>query len=773
MANKNKIINIAVIAHVDAGKSTLVDAFLHQSGTFRDNEVVKDCVMDSNDLEAERGITIYSKNCSINYKDYKINIVDTPGHSDFSSEVERVIKTVDTVILLVDASEGPMPQTRFVLQKSLEAGLRPILFINKIDKQDQRAEEVVDEVFDLFVDLNATDEQCEFPIIYGIAKQGIAKKEMEDESTNLAPLFETVVEHVDAYPDYSDEPLQLQVSALAYDDYVGRLGIGRIYKGTVKNGETVSICKADGSVARGRITKLTVYEGLNQVEKQEAYAGDIVVIAGIADISIGETICEANNPLPMELIHIEEPTLSMNFLVNDSPFCGKSGKFVTTRHLKDRLDKELEVNVGLKVEPMDTTDGYRVSGRGELHLSILLENMRREGYEIGVSGRLGIGRIYKGTVKNGETVSICKADGSVARGRITKLTVYEGLNQVEKQEAYAGDIVVIAGIADISIGETICEANNPLPMELIHIEEPTLSMNFLVNDSPFCGKSGKFVTTRHLKDRLDKELEVNVGLKVEPMDTTDGYRVSGRGELHLSILLENMRREGYEIGVSKPEVLFIKDENGKLMEPMERVIVNCPEVYSGTVINKLNLRKAMMEAMEIEGDYVKITFIAPTRGLLGYRSEFINDTRGEGSLVRSFERYEEHKGEMPGRTNGVLIAQTAGTTMAYSLNALSERAQMFVEPAVEVYEGMIIGMNSRKDDMVVNPCKNKKLTNVRASGTDDAVKLQAARTFTLEEALEFIDDDELVEITPDSIRLRKKFLNENERLRYNKSRQGK
>lgn len=607
MSLKHKIINIAVIAHVDAGKSTLVDAFLSQSGVFRENEVVKDCVMDSNDLEAERGITIYSKNCSINYKDYKINIVDTPGHSDFSSEVERVIKTVDTVILLVDASEGPMPQTRFVLQKSLEAGLRPILFINKIDKQDQRAEEVVDEVFDLFVDLNANDEQCEFPIIYGIAKQGIAKRELDDESTDLSPLFETITEHVEAYPDFDNEALQLQVSALAYDDYVGRLGIGRV---------------------------------------------------------------------------------------------------------------------------------------------------------------------YKGTVKNGEQVSICKADGSVARGRITKLTVYEGLNQIEKAEAYSGDIVVVAGISDISIGETICNLDNPLPMEMIHIEEPTLSMNFLVNDSPFCGKSGKFVTTRHIKDRLDKELEVNVGLKVEPMDTTDGYRVSGRGELHLSILLENMRREGYEIGVSKPEVLMHR-EDGKLLEPMERVIVNCPEVYSGTVINKLNLRKGLMESMSIEGDYVKIEFIAPTRGLLGYRSEFINDTRGEGTLVRSFERYEEHKGEIPGRSNGVLIAQGPGTTMGYALNALSERAQMFVDPGVDVYEGMIIGMNSRKDDMVVNPCKNKKLTNVRASGSDDAIKLQPARIFTLEEALEFIDDDELVEITPDSIRLRKRFLNENERLRYNKSRQNR
>lgn len=606
MSVKHKIINIAVIAHVDAGKSTLVDAFLSQSGVFRENEVVKECVMDSNDLEAERGITIYSKNCSINYKDYKINIVDTPGHSDFSSEVERVIKTVDTVILLVDASEGPMPQTRFVLQKSLELGLRPILFINKIDKKDQRAEEVVDEVFDLFVDLNATDEQCDFPIIYGVAKQGIAKLEMDDDSEDLSPLFETIINHVDAYPDYDDKHLQLQISALAYDDYVGRLGIGRVYKGTVRNGEQISVCKA-GSV--------------------------------------------------------------------------------------------------------------------------------------------------------------------VTRGKISKLSIYEGLKQVEVDEAGSGEIVVIAGIPDISIGETICEVGNHLPMEMIHIEEPTLSMNFLVNDSPFAGKSGKFVTTRHLKDRLEKELEVNVGLKVEPLDTTDGYRVSGRGELHLSILLENMRREGYEIGVSKPEVLMHKTEDGRVQEPIEKVIINCPEVYSGTVINKMNLRKGMMEAMSIEGDYVKIEFAAPTRGLLGYRSEFINDTRGEGNMVRSFARYEDHKGEIPTRSNGVLIAQGSGTTMAYGLNALSERAQMFVDPGVEVYEGMIIGMNSRSDDMIVNPCKNKKLTNVRASGTDDAIKLNPAKIFTLEEALEFIDDDELVEVTPDDIRLRKKYLDAHERLQYNKQRQ--
>ncbi|WP_373214441.1 translational GTPase TypA [Peptostreptococcus anaerobius] len=609
MSLEHNIINIAVIAHVDAGKSTLVDAFLNQSGVFRDNEVVKDCVMDSNDLEQERGITIYSKNCSIRHDKYKINIVDTPGHSDFSSEVERVLKTVDTVILLVDATEGPMPQTRFVLQKSLEQGLRPILFINKIDKKDQRAEEVVNEVFDLFVELNATDEQCDFPIVYGIAKQGIAIKELDEEGKDLSPLFETIINHVDAYPDYDEEPLQVQISALAYDDYIGRLGIGRVFKGKLDASEPISIC-SEGKEAR--------------------------------------------------------------------------------------------------------------------------------------------------------------------KGKISKLSVYEGLKQVQTNEAVSGEMVVIAGISDISIGETICAVDKPLPMGAILIEEPTLSMNFMVNDSPFVGRSGKFVTTRHIKERLEKELEVNVGLRVEPLETTDGYRVSGRGELHLSILIENMRREGYELGVSKPQVLMHRDEEGNLFEPVERVTVSCPETYSGSVINELNLRKGMMESMEIlEGDYVKIQYIVPTRGLLGYRSEFINITRGEGTLLSSFERFEEYKGEIPSRLNGVLISQTPGKTMGYALNALSSRGTLFVDPGLDVYEGMIIGMNSRKEDMVVNPCKNKKMSNVRASGSDDAIKLAPPKIFTLEESLEFIEDDELVEVTPDSIRLRKKILNEQDRVKYNRSLQNK
>lgn len=596
------IINVAVIAHVDAGKSTLVDALLSQSGVFRNNEEVVDCVMDSNDIERERGITIYSKNCAIEHNGVKINIVDTPGHADFSSEVERIMKTVDSAILLVDSSEGPMPQTRFVLQKALQYGLKPILFINKIDKKDQRAEEVVDMTLDLFIDLDATDEQLEFPVVYGVAREGIAKSSMDDESENLDPLFDVILKHVAPYPDNSEEALQLQISSLDYDEYIGRLGVGRIIRGSLKKGQTVAVSKQDGSVVQNRILKIMVNEGLKRVEKDVAYAGDIVVFAGIPDISIGETICDPN--------------------------------FVE-------------------------------------------------------------------------------------------------------------------------------------PLELIVIEEPTLSMNFLVNDSPFCGRSGKMLTTRHIRARLDRELEVNVGLRVEELDGSDGYRVSGRGELHLSILLENMRREGYELSVSKPEVL-LKHIEDELYEPVEKVIATMPDEFSGTVISKLNQRKGQMSFMISEAGYTKIEYFVPTRGLLGYRSEFINDTRGEGTLVKSFNDYQPYFGEIPGRKNGVLISQEPGTAMAYALDNLSDRAVMFIEPAVDVYEGMIVGMNSRQDDMVVNPCKNKKLTNMRASGSDTAVRLQDAKVFTLEEALEFIENDELVEITPDAIRLRKKILNHNDRIKANK-----
>ena len=630
MADNQKIINIAVIAHVDAGKSTLVDAFLNQSGVFRDNQQVVDCVMDSDDIERERGITIYSKNCSVMYGDTKINIVDTPGHADFSSEVERIMRTVDTVILLVDSSEGPMPQTRFVLKKSLEQGINPILLINKIDKRDARIDEVVDEVYELFMDLEANDHQLDFPILYGIARQGIVvrdPKEVEGLSVeagsytdadgrpmklkksakgmnglDIKPLFETIVEHCSPYPqEKAEEPLQLQISALAYDDYIGRLGIGRITKGRIKEASTVSVCKEGGAVEQKKINQVFVYRGLKRVAVEEAVAGDIVVVSGISDISIGETICNDGKP-------------------------------------------------------------------------------------------------------------------------------------------------------------------DPLPM--ISIEEPTLSMYFMVNKSPFAGKVGKFVTSRHLRERLNKELEVNVGLRVEDTDSTDSFKVSGRGELHLSILIENMRREGYELAVSKPEVIMRKDETGQTLEPIEEVVLSVPDQYSGSVISKLNLRKGMMTQMHSENGYTRLEYLVPTRGLLGYRSEFINDTHGEGTMVRRFDRFDVFTGEIPKRTKGVAIAQEQGVTTPYAIFNIQERVQMFVEPQVKVYEGMIVGMNSRGEDMVVNPCKEKKQTNMRAAGSDDNIKLSPARVFTLEEALEFIDDDELVEIVPDDIRLRKKILSELDRRRH-------
>ncbi len=620
MSEKQKIINIAVIAHVDAGKSTLVDAFLNQSGVFRSNEEVADCVMDSDDIERERGITIYSKNCSVMHDDVKINIVDTPGHADFSSEVERIMKTVDTVILLVDSSEGPMPQTRFVLKKSLEQGINPILFINKLDKKDARVDEVVDEVYELFMDLEANDDQLDFPILYGIARQGIAVREPDDiqgmtigegeekikkspagyGGLDITPLFETIIDHCEAYPDLNDEPLQMQISSLGYDDYIGRLGIGRITQGRIKEGQAVALAKADGTIAQRKVNQIFVYRGLKRVPVSEAESGDIIVVSGIADISIGETICDLANPMPMEMIHIEEPTLSMNFMVNKSPFAGQSGKFVTSRHIRERLNKELEVNVGLSVE------------------------------------------------------------------------------------------------------ET---------------------------------------------------------------DSTDVFRVSGRGELHLSILVENMRREGYELAVSKPEVILRRGDHGQTLEPIEEVVITVPDEYSGTVINKLNIRKGIMTQMATDNGYSKLEYLVPTRGLLGYRSEFINDTRGEGTMVTRFHDFDEFKGDIPQRTNGVAIAQEEGTCTPYALDNIGERVQMFVEPGTKVYEGMIVGMNSRNEDMVVNPCKAKKVSNMRASGSDDAIKLTPPRVFTLEEALDFIDDDELVEITPDDIRLRKKLLKELERRR--------
>ncbi len=600
-----KIINIAVVAHVDAGKSTLVDALLKQNGVFRENEQVVDCVMDSNTLERERGITITAKNCAIEYKDYKINIVDTPGHADFSSEIERIIKTVDSVILLVDSAEGPMPQTRFVLKEALKNNLKPILFINKIDKKDARPQEVVDMCFDLFLELGATDEQLDFKIIYGIAKQGICTTDLNQEGKDISPLLETIIKEVKPFEGSVEDKLQLQISNLDYDDYIGRLGIGRVNKGKIKSGELVSLSRNNGEKASFKVTKLFINEGIKRLEVKEAYYGDLVTVAGCNEISIGDTICENGTYDPLPPIEIEKPTLSMNFMVNSSPFAGKC-------------------------------------------------------------------------------------------------------------------------------------------------------------------KQSKFLTSRHIKERLERELWTNVGLEVEELESNDGFKVSGRGELHLSILLENMRREGYELNVSKPEVIF-KEIDGTKCEPFEKVIINTPDEFSGTIISDLNDRKAMLQSVSNDEEgYTKLEFLAPTRGLIGYRNSFITNTKGEGIMVRSFDSYKPYAGEISGRKNGVLVSMVDGTTYGYSLFNLSDRGELLVEPSTDVYIGMIVGINNRENDLDVNPCKNKNLTNTRSSSADEAIVLNKPRTFTLEEALEFIENDEYIEITPDAIRLRKKILDPKERYKLNR-----
>jgi GTP-binding protein len=598
----NNLRNIAIIAHVDHGKTTLVDAMLKQSGVFRENQVITERVMDSNDLEKERGITILSKNLSVHHGDLKINIVDTPGHADFGGEVERVLKMVDSVLLLVDAFDGPMPQTRFVLKKSLDLNIRPIVVINKIDRPGARPEKVVDMVFDLFCELNADEEQLDFPIVYASAKLGFAKRELEHESDNLEPLFEMINERVAPPTADMNAPFQMLVTTIDYNDYLGRIATGKIFNGKISTGETVALIKKDGEISRGRISKLLGYEGLKQVEMTEAFAGDIVTIAGFENVSIGETLACTEDPKSLPYMAIDEPTLSMNFIVNSSPFAGRDGKYVTSRNIRDRLFKELRTNVSLRVE--DTAN-------------------------------------------------------------------------------------------------------------------------------------------------------------------TDTFRISGRGELHLSILIENMRREGFELAVSKPEVIY-REIDGEQCEPMEYLVIDVPEEHQGTVIEKLGPRKAEMVAMNAMEGINRLEFIIPARGLIGFRSEFLTDTRGTGVMNHTFHGYGPFKGPIPGRKNGVLIALEAGETVAYSLFNLQDRGSMFVGPGVEVYNGMIIGQNAKDNDLVINACKGKKLTNVRASGSDESIRLTPPRELTLEQALEFIDTDELVEVTPNAIRLRKRILDENERKKATK-----
>lgn len=591
--NNEKIRNIAIIAHVDHGKTTLVDALLHQSNVFRDNEQVEERVMDSNDLERERGITILSKNTSIMYNDIKINIVDTPGHADFEGEVERVLKTVDGVLLLVDAFDGPMPQTREVLKKALALNLQPIVVINKIDRPGANPLKAVDSVLELFIDLGANDEQLDFPVIYASAKNGIAKMKLEDESDNVKCIFDTIIEKIDPPKCEIDGPLQLLVSNIGYDDYLGRLASGRVERGVIKAGQTVSICKENGNVVQGKVAKLFTYEGLKRVETDEVKAGDIIVISGIPDINIGETICDVDHP--------------------------------------EKID-------------------------------------------------------------------------------------------------------------------------------FVNIDEPTVSMTFSVNDGPLAGKEGKFVTSRHIRDRLQKELERNVSLRVRDTEKADSFEVCGRGELHLSVLIETMRREGFELLVSRPKVIF-KDIDGVKCEPIETLSVNIPDDSVGTVIEKLGKRKAEMINMEpAESGHTKIEFEIPARGLIGYRTEFLTDTKGEGRMSSVFKEYAPYKGEIQSRTKGVIVAFEAGTSITYGLYNAQLRGELLIGPGVEVYEGMIVGINPRYEDISVNVCKEKHLTNTRASGSDDALRLVPPLKMSLEQSIEFIEEDELVEVTPLNIRLRKKIL---------------
>lgn len=598
--NNEKIRNIAIIAHVDHGKTTLVDAMLRQSHIFRENEQVQERVMDSNDQEKERGITILSKNTSVMHDDIKINIVDTPGHADFGGEVERVLKTVDGVLLLVDAFEGAMPQTREVLKKSLALGLKPIVVINKIDRPGATPDKVVDQVIELFIELDATDEQLDFPVVYASAKNGIAKMDLKDETADLSCLFETIINTIHA-PNCDEEGYaQMLVSNIDYDDYVGRIAVGRVERGIIKLGMPVSIC-------------------------------------------------------------------------------GKEDK--------------------------------------------------------------------------------------ITQGRIAKVYTHVGLNKVEVEEGKAGDIIELAGLPDINIGDTICDFEHPEKIPFVDIDEPTVSMTFSVNNGPFAGKEGQFITSRHIRDRLFKELERNVSLRVKETDSPDSFEVSGRGELHLSVLIETMRREGFELLVSRPKVIF-KDIDGIKNEPIELLVVNVPDDCVGNVIEKLGRRKAEMVNMEpAEIGHTKIEFKIPARGLIGYRTEFLTDTKGEGTMNHIFDSYEPYKGDIQARVRGTIVAFENGKSVTYGLYNAQDKGDLFIGPGVEVYEGMIVGLNSRGEDLAINVCKEKHLTNTRASGSDEALRLVPPIQMSLEKAIEFIQDDELVEVTPKSIRLRKKILDSKERER--------
>jgi len=728
--------NIAIIAHVDHGKTTLVDKLLQQTGTFASHERVVERVMDSNDLERERGITILAKNCAIDYKGVRINIVDTPGHRDFGGEVERVLGMVDGVLLLVDAVEGPMPQTRFVTRKALAHGLAPIVVINKVDRENARPEWVINRTFDLFDKLGADEHQLDFPVVYASALEGWAAVDSPTPTDNMTALLDTILERVPAPPEEATQgTLQLQVAALDYSSYVGRIAVGRIQRGRIRAGTDVCVMLGDKLLQKSRVSLVYAMRGLERTAVDEAAAGDIVLVTGLEGIEIGAT--EEQLDFPVVYASALEGWASL--AVGERGTDMKPLFDTVLQHVTAPPESDVEGTLQLQVAALDYSSYV---------------------------GRIGVGRITRGKLRPATEISVMHGPDSVPRSeKINQVLGFRGIERVPMQEARAGDIVLFTGIDELAIGDTLCDAENPEGLPPLAVDEPTLTMMFQVNTSPLAGTEGKFVTSRQVRDRLHRELHTNVALRVEDTPDADVFLVSGRGELHLTILIENMRREGYEFAVGRPRVIQ-KVVDGEVCEPYESLTLDVEQDHQGAVMESLGWRRGDLQDMVPDGrGRVRLEYRIPARGLIGFQNEFLNATRGTGIASHLFDSYGPWKGDIQGRTNGVLVSQERGEAVAYALWYLQERGRLFVSPNDKLYEGMVIGIHSRDSDLVVNPIREKKLTNVRASGKDENVTLIPPVRVTLEYAVEFIEDDELVEVTPKSIRIRKRLLQAHERKR--------
>ena len=741
--------NIAIIAHVDHGKTTLVDKMMLAGHLFRNDQTNGELVLDNNDLERERGITILSKNVSINYKGTKINIIDTPGHADFGGEVERVLNMADGCILLVDAFEGPMPQTRFVLQKALQIGLKPVVVVNKVDKPNCRPEEVYEMVFDLMFSLNATEDQLDFPVIYGSAKNNWMSTDWKTPTENLVPLLDAIIEHIPAPKQLEGTP-QMLITSLDYSAYTGRIAVGRVHRGTLKEGMNITLAKRDGSLIKSKIKELHTFEGLGRKKTNAVSSGDICAVVGVEGFEIGDTICDFENPEPLPPIAIDEPTMSMLFTINDSPFFGKEGKFVTSRHIQDRLTKELDKNLALRVRKSELEDGkWIVSGRGVLHLSVLIETMRREGYELQV----------------GQPQVIFKEIDGVKCEPIEELTI-------SVPEEYSSKMIdmVTRRKGDLVSMETQGDRVN------IEFDMPSrgiigLRTNVLTASAGEAIMAHRFKCYQPYKGEIERRS--NGSMIAMESGTAFAYAIDklqdrGKFLLHLSVLIETMRREGYELQVGQPQVIF-KEIDGVKCEPIEELTISVPEEYSSKMIDMVTRRKGDLVSMETQGDRVNIEFDMPSRGIIGLRTNVLTASAGEAIMAHRFKCYQPYKGEIERRSNGSMIAMESGTAFAYAIDKLQDRGKFFIYPQDEVYAGQVVGEHVHENDLVINVTKSKKLTNMRASGSDDKARIIPPVVFSLEEALEYIKEDEYVEVTPKSMRMRKVILDETERKRANKS----